>query len=296
MKFVSIAGGLGNQMFAYAFCLSLRARREKAVLYISRGKNSNNYGHQGYELEKLFNIKQFEETKSKIQNFYLRIYTNLIRVFPSTWKTRLFSYVGVHVVRVPENFIFYPEVFDFDHKHQLFMGTWQSDKFFKGAEDEIRRSFVFKSSLRSALTVDMSDRMRSEQSVSIHVRRGDYLSDEFSVGFAGVCTEEYYANAIDYISKQIENPYFYIFTDDYSWVSEHFKLENATYVNFNKGTNSWQDMYLMSQCKHNIIANSSFSWWGAWLNANSDKIVIAPKQWWRLFETDDVVPETWLRI
>jgi hypothetical protein len=101
---------------------------------------------------------------------------------------------------------------------------------------------------------------------------------------------------MDYIQSKIESLQYYVFTDDKEWVRENFQLDNAVYVQHNTGRNSWQDMYLMSRCKHNIIANSSFSWWGAWLNTHPDKIVVAPKKWWRLFENDDVVPEIWVRM
>lgn len=296
MKYVAIAGGLGNQMFVYAFCLGLRSKGEKIVLFVPRIKDSNGYGHQGYELEKIFVIQRFDGWKSKIQSSSLKLYSNLIRLFPTKWKSLLFRCVGVHIVKVPENFVFYPEVFDFKNKHELFMGTWQSEKFFKDAESKLRLSFVFNQSLLSFRTTEISSVIQSHNSISIHIRRGDYLSKQYSNGFAGVCTAEYYTNAINYIVEKIESPHYYVFTDDQEWVREYFKINIATYIDFNVDRDSWQDMYLMSQCKHNIIANSSFSWWGAWLNDNPDKIVIAPKLWWRMFETDDVVPETWVRI
>ncbi|MGC3976990.1 MAG: alpha-1,2-fucosyltransferase [Paludibacteraceae bacterium] len=105
-----------------------------------------------------------------------------------------------------------------------------------------------------------------------------------------------YENAVKYIKDTVGKVRFYVFSDDPEWVNTNFGLENAVYVQHNTDSDSWQDMYLMSQCKHNIIANSSFSWWGAWLNANPAKIVIAPRKWWRLFDKDDVVPSEWIRL
>lgn len=259
-------------------------------------KKSKGYGHQGYELEKLFRIQRFDGWYSRLSGLLLQFYSQYIRIFPAKWKPRLFRLVGVHVVKVPENFIYYPQVFEFKHEHELFMGTWQSEKFFIDAKKMVRQVFVFNESLLSGETLELKNRILAENSVSIHIRRGDYLNNQYNNGFAGVCTEEYYSKAIDLITKKVDQSVYYVFTDDKDWVSEHFKIENAIYVNINSGEDSWQDMYLMSRCKHNIIANSSFSWWGAWLNANPDKIVIAPKLWWRLFEHDDVVPESWIRI
>lgn len=204
--------------------------------------------------------------------------------------------IGLEVVQVKENFIYYPEVFNFTKKNQLFRGTWQSEEFFNDVKDQVRSSFVFKENLLSLKTRDIAVDIKATNSVSIHIRRGDYLSEQYASGFAGICNDEYYISAINYIKSKYDNLQFYIFTDDHKWVAEHFKIENARYITHNYNNNSWQDMYLMSQCKHNIIANSSFSWWGAWLNSNTDKIVIAPKVWWRGFDKDDVVPNDWIRL
>jgi hypothetical protein len=133
-------------------------------------------------------------------------------------------------------------------------------------------------------------------SVSIHIRRGDYLSSKFVDGFSNICTIDYYNRSIDKIKSNLDLPVFFVFSDDQEWVKQNIIIKNAFYLNHNIGKNSWQDMYLMSKCKHNIIANSSFSWWGAWLNSNNQKIVIAPKKWWNDFKQDDVVPETWVRL
>ena len=110
MKYVAITGGLGNQMFVYAFCLSLRQKGEKTVLFVPRKKDSKGYGHQGYELEKLFNINRFDGTHSRYLNLFVQFYSQFIQIFPRKWKTSLFALVGKHIVSVPENFIYYPEV------------------------------------------------------------------------------------------------------------------------------------------------------------------------------------------
>ena len=142
----------------------------------------------------------------------------------------------------------------------------------------------------------MLDIIKSKQSpISIHVRRDDYLSSKYVSGFGGICTIEYYNKAVERIKEEVIDPVFYIFSDDINWCRENLKLEQGVFIDWNTGKESWQDMFLMSQCKHNIIANSSFSWWGAWLNSNSEKIVIAPRIWWNGLK-DDVVPDSWIRI
>lgn len=296
MKYVTITGGLGNQMFVYAFCLKLRKLGHKAVLWVPRVHDSKGYGHQGYELRKLFDVTEYEENYSSLERSVLTFFSQAIRVFPSKYKRTLFKLIGFNTIRVAENFIYYPEVFDFKFKNEIYFGTWQSQKYFEGAEQEVREALRFNVNLLNNQSKEYGQKMQSEQSVSIHIRRGDYLSAQYADGFAGICDEEYYNNAMNYINQRIENVLYYVFTDDAEWVSDNFKIANAVYINHNRGQDSWQDMYLMSQCKHNIIANSSFSWWGAWLNENPNKIVIAPKLWWRPFEKDDVVPDEWIRI
>jgi hypothetical protein len=296
MKFVTQTGGLGNQLFGFAFCMELRQRGFKAVLFKPYPDKSKYYGHQGYELSKLFNVKKYDGTYSRFATLLLTIYTYIIKIVPPRFRLRLYKMIGVYTVSVPENFIYYPEVFNFEHTNQLFRGTWQSEQYFKHAVAEVRNSLTFNPSLLSAKTAEMKQSIRTSNSVSIHIRRGDYLSDQYANGFAGVCTMDYYNKAIEYIKSKVGEPHFYVFTDDPEWVTKNFLIKNATYVQNNAGDNSWQDMYLMSQCKHNIIANSSFSWWAAWLNANTNKIVIAPKKWWRLFDRDDVVPNEWIRM
>ncbi|MDR0830520.1 MAG: alpha-1,2-fucosyltransferase [Prevotellaceae bacterium] len=296
MKFVSIAGGLGNQMFVGAFCLELQKRGQKTLLFVPYKNNSKKYGHQGYELKKVFDYNQKLNFASKIKYQFLTLYVNLLRLFPKKLRTVLSKTIGIFEVKVAENFIFYPEVFDFKHKNELFKGTWQSEKFFENAKDEVRQKFIFNEKLLSEKTLEIRQLIEQSNSVSIHIRRGDYFSAQYVNGFANICTLDYYNNAVEKIKNEVKNAEFFIFTDDTDWVTENFKLENSHFITHNSGGNSWQDMYLISRCKHNIIANSSFSWWGAWLNNNAEKIVIAPKKWWQTLEKDDVVPQNWRRI
>ena len=142
------------------------------------------------------------------------------------------------------------------------------------------------------------EEIKKRNSISIHIRRGDYVNDINAKKILGDnCNLLYYQKAIEYIYSVITSPFFYIFSDEPEWVKNNFSfLENSLIIDWNKGKDSWQDMMLMSHCKHNIIANSSFSWWGAWLNNNNNKIVIAPKKWFNTFEAPYIVPNEWIRI
>ena len=143
---------------------------------------------------------------------------------------------------------------------------------------------------------DMCCQLQQENSVSVHIRRGDYLTAENKRIHGNICTEEYYNNAMTYMREKTENPRFYIFTDDLQWAREKYKGEDITIVDGNRDHSSYVDMFLMSQCKHNIVANSTFSWWGAWINANPDKLVLAPPKWLNNFEEAQVACADWVII
>lgn len=164
----------------------------------------------------------------------------------------------------------------------LLIGNWQNEDYFRDSCYIIRDAFQFPDTL-SPRTARLMDSLKSmSNSVSIHVRRGDYLSPQFCKYYVGVCTDEYYIKAIETICAKIESPRFVVFSDDIAWSMENFPLQsNAIVVDWNQGEDSWQDMLLMSCCKHHIIANSSFSWWGAWLGDLQGKtITVCPKRWY----------------
>jgi hypothetical protein len=137
--------------------------------------------------------------------------------------------------------------------------------------------------------------------VSVHIRRGDYVTNSHTNAVHGTCSLEYYENAINYISEKVKAPHFFVFSDDYKWALENFKNRSypVTCISNNADKN-YEDLTLMYNCKHHIIANSSFSWWGAWLNPNEDKIVIGPKQWFKSkkqsTDTKDVMPKEWVKM
>lgn len=295
MNFVEVTGGLGNQMFIYAFKVFM-SQSEKTLLFHPYSNHSVHYGHAGFQLNTIFNIKQ-DTIPNKLILLLLNTYWHIIRLFPKSFKFSLLKIVGINVVSVSENFVFYPEITNQPYKNTLFRGTWQSEKYFNAVNQDIRASFFFKTELLNNATKCLLEKLKDTtlNTVSIHVRRTDYLSTQYAIGFSGICTLEYYKKAIKYINDLISNPVFIVFSDDIQWCKEHIKANGITYVDWNQGKDSWQDMFLMSHCKHNIIANSSFSWWGAWLNSNPDKIVIAPSLWWNGIK-DDVVPDSWIRL
>lgn len=295
MRIIIASGGLGNTMFQYALVVSLRhvLKKEKSVLFLS----STNFHHNGYELDKVFtNIRPYEKL-NWIERKYIyileRIRTLKIKNTPFPHKI-LFA---LHKrLRTKEGMVYYPYVFTSQYSNSYYIGQFQSYLYFNNCEIEIRDAFTFNTNLLSDKTIIMSKKIRDTISVSLHVRRGDYQSAYYYNGFGTVCDINYYDNAIKLIKNRYEDCHFFIFSDDLDWVKQNIKISNATYIDFNHKDDSWQDMYLMSLCKHNIIANSTFSWWGAWLNNNKEKMVIAPKKWWSTLEKDDIIPPQWIRI
>jgi len=270
MKIVWIHGGLGNQMFQYAFYCYLKANYSDVKLDIT--KYEHDKCHHGFELEKVFNIKADLATLGEIE-----LLKNSNKTF------------------VQE------KQYNYDKKilnlkgDRYYKGLWQTEKYFKSITAKIRKEFEFKEPLlgKNAITVD---KITAQNSLSLHIRRGDYLTSDVHKGISNI---RYYIKAIDLLKKRVKNPFLYIFSDDIDWVKQNFRFSlPSIYVDWNQGKNSYRDMQLMSLCKHNIIANSTFSWWGAWLNKNDQKKVIAPAKWFNydFVNTNDVVPKEWLKV
>lgn len=293
MKLVAVTGGLGNQMFGYAFMVRL-SKDYDARLFHPYGNRSRRYGHAGFQLEEVFNLRPSDRNRD-VRVAAFKFFWHVIRLFSKRRRLDLLKIVGMNEVKTKDNFVFYPEVFLSRQNNELFIGTWQSWRYFEGAEEEVRKAFTFQEELLNEYTRRMKLDIESCNSVSLHVRRDDYLLPNYLQGFGGICTVSYYQNAIAYLRQHTTCPKIFVFSDDIDWCRKNLDLKDATFVEGNHDGESWQDMYLMSRCCHNIIANSTFSWWGAWLNTHPDKIVVAPDRWWNGL-ADDVVPEMWIRI
>jgi hypothetical protein len=181
----------------------------------------------------------------------------------------------------------------------FYIGGWHSEKYFKSIEDEIKNTFKFPKVVDSPEYNEWFAKINGDDnSVSLHIRRGDFIvvGKNGQMPFAGVCTTEYYKKAIDYIRQRVANPNFYVFSDDIKWCMETFGTDGMNYVTCNSGINSWRDMSLMSLCRHHINANSTFSWWAAWLSPHKDGITIRPKYFQKDKETKDFYPDRWIEL
>ncbi len=298
MILIKIYGGLGNQMFQYAFGRTLAHKfNTKLILDTSLLKIvDRNTTKREFELE-IFSIK-VNFANSNDLNKFRRTYINRINSrlnkmfrFPIITKSKIIYEADYEILnKVSPN-----KLID-----TLLFGSWQSEKYFSSFEKEIRNDFKFRRKLDEKNLL-LAERIKATNSISIHIRRGDYADNLETNKTHGLCTIDYYIKSINYIKQIIENPMFFIFSDDIEWATRNLKIDDEhEFITWNKNKDSSIDMQMMSYCKHNIIANSSFSWWGAWLNSNPNKIVIAPKRWFanetKNLQTNNLIPETWLRL
>lgn len=272
---VIFSGGLGNQMFQYAFYLFLRTNGKEPQI------NANMYQymkmHSGYMLNIAFGIESSSSFKnSKIAAIIIYF---LVKYHPKllVYTEKRFGAANIE------------EILNSDKL--FFNGCWINPVYFNEIEGLIRRSFTFVNMDKRNLAV--GGLMRATESVSVHIRRGDYLK----YAQYAVCNDSYYSDAINFFKNQLNKPVFYIFSDDPKWCESFMENFEITYeiITDNNNEDSYKDMYLMSCCRHNIIANSTFSWWGAWLNNNINKIVVCPSVWIK-GEDYNPCPNEWLRF
>ncbi len=287
-----VIGGLGNQMFQYAVGRSLALRNNTTLRLDVSG--FENYGlHQGFELHRVFACSVELASAKDVQKILGWQSSPKIRKFLLRLNLTVQHRKGLIV---EPYFNYWPEVIHTPRDSYL-TGYWQSEKYFKDNAASIRSDFTFRLPLDTrnrelAATIDQVD------AVSLHIRRGDYANNSKTYAKHGLCSLDYYHAAVKYVAERVESPQFFVFSDDMTWVRENLKINfPCQFVEHNQGENSYIDMQLMSLCKHHIIANSSFSWWGAWLNPSLTKIVIAPQKWFASdTAVDDLFPQEWVRF
>jgi len=294
MIIVQLYGGLGNQMFQYATGRALSLKNDTDLKLDLHAFESYSKGitKRKYKLD-IFNIKTKFASIKEVEEY--TIPSKIMYLLNRNLKLPTNPYSSTYIKEKTLNFD--ESVMKLSKKIYL-DGYWQTEKYFKNFDKQIKIDFIFKSEPSSKNKV-LLEQIKSTNSVSIHVRRTDYVSDKETNEFHGVIGTEYYRAAIVLLSQKVKNPRYFIFSDDISWCKINLKfIKDAVFVDYNKDDKSFEDMRLMSKCMHNIIANSSFSWWGAWLNNNPNKIVIAPKKWFNdpTVGVKDRVPKGWLKI
>jgi hypothetical protein len=291
MIIVKISGGLGNQLFQYSFAKSVaNALNTSFKLDFFLNSNSKEFTSRKNELVEFgltfetADVEEIRKMKRFNGNIFSRIERKFIQRYPSVSKKII---VENKDGRLINNF--------FDDAY--YDGYWQNQCYIKPIESILVNEFVPNNEILGK-DIELLNNIDISNSISIHVRRGDYLSIKSNQSIFCSCTLEYYKTAIDIVRQNVDSPRFFVFSDDIKWVKENFEGNNFFFVD---GNSAISDMYFMSKCKHNIIANSTFSWWGAWLNQNKNKLVIAPKNWFKDFRKnsqtiENLVPENWIKI
>jgi Glycosyl transferase family 11 len=296
MTIVKLQGGLGNQMFQYALGRSLSLQLNTSLqldlsFLLNRGRNEKHV-FRDYELD-IFNLDvKFANLKEK---------NNYICPYPSNpelafWKLR--KRVFKYNYYAEKKFSFDPEVISL--KGNIYLdGYWQTPKYFDKVKDIILADFSFKEDMSDNFK-NIADEIRDSNSICLQVRRGDYVSNPETSQFHGVKEIDYFDDAISHISRTIEDMRIYVFSDDIHWCMENIKFKFSTTFIEHEYPNGKAEEYfrLMGLCRHFIISNSTFGWWAAWLSQNQNKIVIAPKKWFKdsTINTSDLIPDNWIRI
>jgi len=287
---VVVFNGLGNQMSQYAFYL-----KKKAI-------NSNTEfitfcnDHNGIELDKVFKIDCRNTVKRNLLYLIFRILlTEKFKLITGPIKS-LLTLFGCRIIKENFKYNFNSEFLNSPKGLNFYFGGWHSELYFSSEYDQIFKKFNFDKPHLNSKNIAFLNLIKSTNSISFHIRRGDFLNSSNINLFGSICTLEYYNKAKIEIEKKISRPHYFIFSNDMDWVKSNLIFENVTYVEGNEGQNSYLDIYLMANCKNHIIANSSFSWWGAWLNSDINKIVICPSKFSNNDINSDVYPNNWLKI
>lgn len=283
MIIVEVSGGLGNQMFQYALYQKFLHMGKEVKLDLHSFSNEKS---RPFELD-IFGL-QYETISRKGRKRYIGKFPKLFlqMSFFKNKNARRFYAEKLDVG-------YQPEILSMDNVY--LSGYWQCELYFKELRSELIETFTFPTEVHEECR-RLLKQIEAENATAVHVRRGDYLLPENTVKYGNICTERYYENAMKYIREKQDNARFYFFSNDPDWVRTHLCDSNSVIVQCNEGENSYLDMYLMSKCKNNIIANSSFSWWGAWLNQYPEKIVVSPERWFSHLDASDAICKDWVKI
>jgi hypothetical protein len=290
MIVVKLMGGLGNHLFQYAVGRHLAEIHGTALkLDLSFFATYDLHTYSIWPFNIIENIASEEEVrylKYGKQSLVGRAVRRALRktpVFSATYCKESGFQFDSSVLCLPDGV--YLE------------GYWQSEKYFSGIAELIRREFTVKTP-PTGRNEELGTRMASCEAVSMHIRRGSYLKPPYNE-VHGTCSMAYYSRCVSLVAERVRDPHFFVFSDDPQWANDNLELEYpTTVVDHNGAETDFEDLRLMTRCKHHIVANSTFSWWGAWLSQREGKTVFAPRLWFAKDEvaTDDLIPVEWVRV
>jgi len=269
-----ILGGLGNQLFQYAIGRQLALTQNVPLKLETVGYKFPKYSHHPYLLDK-FNI--IADRARPLD--YLSLATRTLTGRVVAWEKP-----GVNLL---------------DLRNGAFLvGYWQNLKYLKGVADVLRQELTLRHP-PSALTLQMAEFIQAREAVSVHVRRTDYVTKPKNTAIFAECSLDYYREGMKVIGQHVSSPHFFVFSDDHVWTKQNIKSEfPITFVTHNDVRMGHEDLMLMRQCKHHIIANSTFSWWGAWLSDAPNKTVVAPRNWFKdgRRRKDELLLAEWIEL
>lgn len=281
-----IGGGLANKMFQYAF--SLTAKKKGFDVVYDTHTFKTEFVHDQVNLKDIFQNVVMPEYEGR----------RLIAIGKNSKFYRLYKRFSSRYI-IETAYLYNSKAIDLLKNGCIVESSWQDERYFKACKDEVCKAFQFPA-LTDNRNIEVKNSMQKENSVAIHIRKGDGYQT-WNI-FSNTCPKSYYIEALDYIKKHVENPKYYVFSDHPEVVKEYLNDEEYTLINWNPltGVGNYIDMQLMSCAKYNIIANSTYSWWGAWLNQYPSKIVIAPKFWFNpesnLRGVNHIIPENWIKL
>lgn len=273
-------------MSQYAFYLATKERMPNTK-YLCWDND-----HNGYELDRLFGIAKkpdkmvryiFRILMSRRKDILMRSLKCILKALKIGIRNEDFQYAF--------NLAF---TLQSDYNLTIWFGGWHNFRYFDNIKNQFPQIFKFPVDKLNTFSTGILNGINTTNSVSIHVRRGDYLKGANRKMFGEICTLDYYRKAIDYVRDRVDNPTFFIFSNDIEWVNENLDIPDAIFVDKNSGNDSWMDMYLMSKCQNIIIANSTFSWWGAYLSEAS--VVICPSRFINDEHSGEIYPDNWIRV
>ncbi|MBB6271534.1 hypothetical protein HDF26_001961 [Pedobacter cryoconitis] len=293
MIIVKIWGGLGNQMFQYASAkgLSIKHNDQLQIDISHYGKLLADETPRSYRLDVFPNITDQIANQKSI--------STIVPDFKYGFLNKLYKIINKSIYGFNKSFVIekqmgFSTIADYGDKNIYLDGYWQSEQYFNNSVEDIRTHFDLEYLCEIPELSEISKKIKAVNSISIHVRRGDYVTNTNANSYHGVCSLDYYEKAIQKMAENNSNLEFFVFSDDVDWCKHNLKIPYThEYISTRE---DFHDLYLMSLCKHNIIANSSFSWWGAWLNKNLNKTVIAPEKWFSTMPSRDIIPISWLTI
>ncbi|MEZ4195092.1 MAG: alpha-1,2-fucosyltransferase [Candidatus Paceibacterota bacterium] len=286
MIIVNLKGGLGNQMFQYALGRKLAQKNNDLLKLDTDGlRRANELG----DIYRPFSLEQFNIIKNIAEPEEVRALK-----YPFGIISKGLRWSNLHILRRTHT-VYEKDILE--KTGDIFLdGFWQSPLYFTDIKEILLKEFTLSKPFSEAGAI-FAEQIKNSPAVALHVRRGDYIKNPRVEKEFGPCSLDFYKNAMAEIEKVLPEPTYFVFSDDLPWVKENLPLGNKAVFVKGTGMTDAEDLILMSMCQHNIIANSSFSWWSGWLNPNPNKVVIAPTPWFNLSPYDkNLIPESWLQL